>query len=94
MKNNKNKEWSWKTGGIALGILSIIAIYFVKPLGVSTQYVISLGMFIKFFSPEFINETAYLAKYLERMTIVHRRINLLSAFPIISLCFSLNHPKY
>ncbi|MDG0980979.1 MAG: hypothetical protein P8O79_14730 [Halieaceae bacterium] len=32
---------SWKAAGIALGLLLVIATYLVKPLGVSTQFVVS-----------------------------------------------------
>ncbi len=32
--------WSWKTGGIALGLTFFAAVLLVKPIGVSTQFVI------------------------------------------------------
>lgn len=36
------KHWVW--GGLALAIVAILSIVLVKPLGVSTQYVITGGM--------------------------------------------------
>jgi hypothetical protein len=34
------KQWNWFVGGLALGIMFLIAVAFVKPIGVSTQFVI------------------------------------------------------
>lgn len=38
------KEWDWKISGFALGFIFLIAIVFVKPIGVSTQFVILDGI--------------------------------------------------
>lgn len=45
MKNLiKQKQWNWFTSGIILGLIFIIAVAFVKPIGVSTQFVIFDGI--------------------------------------------------
>jgi hypothetical protein len=45
MKNLiKQKQWNWFTSGIMLGLIFIIAVAFVKPIGVSTQFVIFDGL--------------------------------------------------
>ncbi|MEH6638290.1 MAG: YeeE/YedE thiosulfate transporter family protein [Porticoccaceae bacterium] len=54
---------SWKAAGISLGLLLILATALVKPLGVSTQYVVSDAAVIHTVAPEFAEENAYLAKY-------------------------------
>lgn len=36
-----NKYWNWWTGGLALGLVAALAVFLVKPIGVSTQYVIT-----------------------------------------------------
>jgi len=37
-------QWSWKTSGAALGLAFLLAVVLVKPIGVSTQFVILDGM--------------------------------------------------
>jgi hypothetical protein len=46
------KEWNWKISGIALGLVFLIAIIFVKPIGVSTQFVILDGIIWNTFSDD------------------------------------------
>jgi hypothetical protein len=41
---NKQKQWSWFKSSIILGLIFIIAVVFVKPIGVSTQFVIFDGV--------------------------------------------------
>ena len=38
------KQWSWRASGIALGLTILLAVALVKPIGVSTQFVILDGM--------------------------------------------------
>jgi len=38
------KEWGWKTSGILLGLIFLATVAFVKPIGVSTQFVILDGI--------------------------------------------------
>ena len=37
-------QWRWFTGGIALGMVFLLAVLLAKPIGVSTQYVILDGI--------------------------------------------------
>ena len=37
-------QWSWRASGIALGLTFLLAVALVKPIGVSTQFVILDGM--------------------------------------------------
>jgi len=54
---------SWKTAGIALGLLLVVATALVKPLGVSTQFVVTDAMVAHAIAPEFAESNEYLAKY-------------------------------
>ena len=45
------KQWNWKVSGCALGIAFLLAVVCVKPIGVSTQFVILDGMIWNLFSP-------------------------------------------
>jgi hypothetical protein len=38
------KQWGWKSSGIALGVVFLLATLLVKPIGVSTQFVILDGI--------------------------------------------------
>ncbi len=57
---------SWKVAGIALGVLLTIATALVKPLGVSTQFVVSDAAVVHQVAPAFAEANAYLAKYGEK----------------------------
>ncbi len=63
--------WNWKTGGLALGLVFFLAVMLVKPIGVSTQFVILDGIIWDAINPEVVTQTedgkytsinAYLAK--------------------------------
>ena len=61
---------NWKVGGVALGLVFFLAVLLVKPIGVSTQFVILDGIIGDAINPELITKTeegytstnAYLAK--------------------------------
>lgn len=60
----------WKIGGILLGMVFFVAVLLVKPIGVSTQFVILDGILADTANPAFITQTddgytssnAYMAK--------------------------------
>lgn len=61
---------NWKSGGLLLGVVFFLAVALVKPIGVSTQFVILDGILWDLASPEVVTATddgftstnAYLAK--------------------------------
>lgn len=57
---------SWKVAGISLGLLLILATALVKPLGVSTQFVVSDAAIAHKVAPAFAESNTYLAKYGEK----------------------------
>lgn len=59
MKNlMRQKQWGWKTSGTALAIAFLLAVVCVKPIGVSTQFVIFDGMVARLFAPKLVVEDA------------------------------------
>ncbi|EED35197.1 YeeE/YedE family protein [Luminiphilus syltensis NOR5-1B] len=54
---------SWKAAGIALGLLLTLATALVKPLGVSTQFVVSDAVVAHAVAEKFAEGNAYLANY-------------------------------
>ncbi|MDJ0657432.1 MAG: YeeE/YedE thiosulfate transporter family protein [Xanthomonadales bacterium] len=57
---------SWKTAGIALGLLLTLATALVKPLGVSTQYVLTDAIVLHEAAPALAEGNEYLARYGEK----------------------------
>ena len=57
---------SWKVAGVMLGLLLILATALVKPLGVSTQYVVTDGMILHSAAPSIAESNEYLSKYGEK----------------------------
>lgn len=63
-------QLNWKIGGLALGLVFFLAVALVKPIGVSTQFVILDGIIGDAFNAELVTKTdagyistnAYLAK--------------------------------
>jgi uncharacterized membrane protein YedE/YeeE len=61
---------NWKTGGLLLGLVFFLAVMLVKPIGVSTQFVILDGIIADAVNPDLVTKTddgytstnAYLAK--------------------------------
>ena len=51
-------QLDWFKGGIALGLTFLLAVLLVKPIGVSTQFVILDGMIWNMFSKDLITEDA------------------------------------
>ncbi|HIG42873.1 MAG: YeeE/YedE thiosulfate transporter family protein [bacterium] len=54
---------SWKVAGVALGLLLTLATFLVKPLGVSTQFVVTDAIVTHQVAPQFAENNAYLSKY-------------------------------
>ncbi len=57
---------SWKVAGLLLGVLLIVATALVKPLGVSTQYVVTDAMVLHGAAPQVAESNEYLSKYGEK----------------------------
>jgi hypothetical protein len=49
-------SWNWKLGGAILGFVLVLAVFLVKPVGVSTQFVILDGMIANIVSSELIKQ--------------------------------------
>jgi len=56
MTKNPYQYWSWLSGGCALAVCFLLAVILVKPIGVSTQFVIADGLLANLFSEQLIVE--------------------------------------
>lgn len=50
--------WSWQKSGVALALVFLLAIALVKPIGVSTQFVIFDGILMSFLDVDLIQTSA------------------------------------
>ena len=50
--------WNWKISALALGLIFFAAFALVKPIGVSTQFVIFDGIIVKTVKPQLVQEDA------------------------------------
>jgi hypothetical protein len=57
---------SWKVTGVLVGLVLIAATALVKPLGVSTQYVVTDAMVLHSTAPAVAESNEYLSKYGEK----------------------------
>ncbi len=64
--NGKEPVLNWWQAGILLGLVLTAATALVKPLGVSTQYVLTDALVLHAIAPEWTEGNAYLAKYGEK----------------------------
>ena len=51
-----NKKWNWLPSGIILGLIFLIAIWAIKPIGISTQFVILDGIIWNAFDSDLIKK--------------------------------------
>lgn len=56
MNNRMNRQLNWFSGGLLLGAAFLLAVAFVKPIGVSTQFVIADGIIWNFLSGDVIQK--------------------------------------
>lgn len=52
-----NEKFNWLKGGLLLGLVFVVAVSLVKPVGVSTEFVIIDGVFWNILSPGLVTET-------------------------------------
>ena len=48
--------WNWKIGGVLLGLAFVLTVALVKPIGVSTQFVILDGIIARVFDSKLVSE--------------------------------------
>ena len=51
-----SKKWGWKISGLMLGFIFLATIIVVKPIGVSTQFVILNGIVWNSISPDLVKK--------------------------------------
>ena len=58
----------WWAGGIGIGLILIVAVALIEPIGVSTQYVVAVGLLLHQLIPSVAARSPYLAETAEGWT--------------------------
>ena len=59
----RNNQFSWLRGGLLLGTTFLVAVWLVKPVGVSTQFVVLDGIIWNALSPDLVTKDEVTQKY-------------------------------
>jgi uncharacterized membrane protein YedE/YeeE len=59
---------SWWAGGLGVGLILIVAVALVQPIGVSTEYVVAVGLLLHQLIPSVAAQSPYLAESAEGWT--------------------------
>ncbi|KIM10527.1 MAG: hypothetical protein KU37_09475 [Sulfuricurvum sp. PC08-66] len=57
-----NHEWSWLKGGLFLGLFLVLAVMLVRPVGVSSQFVVIDGLMMQHLDSNITQSNAYLSE--------------------------------
>ncbi len=60
----------WWAGGLGIGLILIVAVALVQPIGVSTQYVVAVGAILHRILPTVADQSPYLAETAEGWSIL------------------------
>ena len=63
---------SWWAGGLGIGLILILAVALVQPIGVSTQYVVLDGVLLHRILPEVAAQSPYLVDTAAGWTLLNR----------------------
>lgn len=72
----------WWAGGVGIGLVLIIAVALVQPIGVSTQYVVFDGVLLHGLLPSVAERSAYLAEAAEGWTLATYEFAFVAGIPL------------
>ncbi len=72
----------WWAGGLGIGIVLLIAVALVQPIGVSTQYVVLDGMLLHALSPDLAGDSPYLKEASKGWTLATYEFFFVVGIPI------------
>jgi uncharacterized membrane protein YedE/YeeE len=73
---------SWWAGGLGIGLVLIAAVALVKPIGVSTQYVVAIGILLHQMIPAVAAQSPYLVEAAEGWTVWTYEFMFVSGIPL------------
>ena len=75
----------WWAGGYAIGVVLILAVALVQPIGVSTQYVVLDGVLLHYVLPGIATQSPYLAEVAENWTLATYEFAFVAGIPLGAL---------
>jgi len=72
----------WWAGGLAIGVVLILTVALVQPIGVSTQYVVAVGVLLHEFIPAVIDQSPYVVEATEGWTRLTYEFMFVSGVPL------------
>jgi uncharacterized protein len=72
----------WWAGGLGIGVVLILAVVLVQPIGVSTQYVVLDGVLLHAVLPDVADQSSYLAEMAEGWTLATYEFFFVAGIPI------------
>src|SRR4026209_2429159 len=86
---NARPVFPWWAGGIGIGLVLIVAVGLVQPIGVSTQYVVLDGVLLHNVLPDVASKSPYLAKAARGWTLATYEFFFVLGIPLGALMAAL-----
>lgn len=84
----------WWAGGAAIGVVLILAVALVQPIGVSTQYVVLDGVLLHHLLPEVASGSPYLAKTAQGWTLATYEFFFVLGIPLGALIAAMATSRF
>jgi uncharacterized protein len=88
-RENTNPVLAWWAGGLGIGLVLIVAVGLVQPIGVSTQYVVLDGVLLHSVLPDVASKSPYLAKTAQGWTLATYEFFFVLGIPLGALMAAL-----
>ena len=89
-----NPVLSWWAGGIGIGLVLIVAVGLVQPIGVSTQYVVLDGVLLHNVLPDVASRSPYLAKTAQGWTLATYEFFFVLGIPLGALMAAMATARF
>ncbi len=98
LQGTRHKDTSpvlvWWAGGVAIGIVLILAVALVQPIGVSTQYVVLDGVLLHNVFPDVASKSPYLAKTTQGWTLATYEFFFVLGIPLGALMAAMATARF
>jgi len=89
-----NPVLSWWAGGIGIGLVLIVAVALVQPIGVSAQYVVLDGVLLHSMLPDVASRSPYLAKTAQGWTLATYEFFFVLGIPLGALVAAMATSRF
>lgn len=89
-----NPVLSWWAGGIGIGLVLIVAVGLVQPIGVSAQYVVLDGVLLHQVLPDVASKSPYLAKTAQGWTLATYEFFFVLGIPLGALLAAMATTRF